>query len=245
MGVENKNFVLTLAPRKKKNMKGSKRYKETQKNIDRLKTYDLEEALEAVIKSATAKFDEGVEIHLALGIDPKKSDQLVRGTITFPYSVGKGKKIAVFAEGDKVKEAKDAGADIAGGQELIDQIKQKKVCDFEVAVAAPEMMKNLAPIAKILGPKGLMPSPKTETVTAEIAKTVKELKRGKLSFKNDDGGNLHQLAGKISLGKDKLKENLSAFLNKIQGMKPENSKGVFIKDIRICSTMGPGVKVKI
>ena len=225
-------------------MKRSKRYKETQKSVDRLKTYDLDEALEAVIKNATAKFDEGVEIHLALGIDPKQSDQLIRGTITFPHSVGKGKKIAVFAEGDKAKEAKEAGADLVGGQELIDQIKQKKVCDFEIAVAVPEMMKNLASVAKILGPKGLMPSPKTETVTVEIAKTVGELKKGKLSFKNDDGGNLHQLAGKISLGKDKLKENLSAFLNKIQGMKPENSKGIFIKDIRICSTMGPGVRVK-
>lgn len=226
-------------------MKRSKRYKETRKNIDRLKTYDLDEALEIVIKNATAKFDESVEIHLALGIDPKQSDQQIRGTITLPHSVGKSKKIVVFAEGDKAKEAEKAKADLVGGQELINEIKQNKICDFEVAVATPEMMKNLAPIAKILGPKGLMPSPKTETVTTEIAKTVEELKKGKLSFKNDDGGNLHQLAGKISLGEDKLKENLSVFLNRIKGMKPENSKGIFIKDARICSAMGPGIKVKV
>jgi len=225
-------------------MKRSKRYKKAQKNIDHLKTYNLDEALETVVKNATAKFDEGVEVHLALGINPRQSDQLVRGSIIFPHGIGKSKKVAVFAEGDKAKEAKEAGADLVGGQELIDKIKQKKVCDFEVAVATSEMMKNLAPIAKILGPKGLMPSPKTETVTTEIAKTVGELKKGKISFKNDDGGNLHQLIGKVSLGKDKLKENLSAFLNKVQGMKPENSKGVFIKNIVICSSMGPGIGVK-
>ena len=226
-------------------MRKSKRYQKAQKNIDRLKTYDFDEALEAVIKNATAKFDESVEIHLVLGINPKQSDQQIRGTITLPYGVGKSKKIAVFAEGDKAKEAKEARADLVGGQELIDQIKREKVCDFEVAVAAPEMMKNLAPIAKILGPKGLMPSPKTETVTAEIAKTVEELKKGKLSFKNDDTGNLHQLIGKVSLGKDKLKKNISVFLTKIQEMKPESSKGAFIKDAIICSSMGPGVRVKV
>ncbi len=225
-------------------MKKSKRYREAMKNVDRLKTYDLDEALELVIKNATAKFDESVEVHLVLGISPKQSDQLVRGTITLPYSVGKSKKIVVFAEGDKAKEAEKAGADLVGGQELIDEIKQKKVCDFEVAVATPEMMKNLAPIAKILGPKGLMPSPKTETVTTDVAKTVAELKKGKLSFKNDDTGNLHQLVGKVSLGKDKLKENLTVFMDKIRGMKPENSKGIFIKDAKICSAMGPGIRVK-
>ena len=225
-------------------MKKSKRYQEALKSVDRSKAYDLSEALEIVIKNATAKFDEGVEIHLVLGIDPKQSDQQIRGTIILPHSVGKSKKIVVFAEGDKAKEAKEAGADIVGGQELVDQIKQNKTCDFEVAVATPEMMKNLAPIAKILGPKGLMPSPKTETVTVEIAKIVGELKKGKASFKNDDTGNLHQLAGKVSLGKDKLEENLLAFLNKIREMKPENSKGVFIKDIKVCSSMGPGIRVR-
>ena len=225
-------------------MKKSKRYREAIKSVNRLKTYDLDEALELVIKNATAKFDESVEVHLVLGISPKQSDQLIRGTITLPYSVGKSKKIVVFAEGDKAKEAEKAGADLVGGQELIDEIKQKKVCDFEVAVATPEMMKNLAPIAKILGPKGLMPSPKTETVTTDVAKTVEELKKGKLSFKNDDTGNLHQLVGKVSLGKDKLKENLTVFMDKIRGMKPENSKGIFIKDAKICSAMGPGIRVK-
>ncbi len=214
------------------------------KSVDRLKTYDLDEALELVIENATAKFDESVEVHLVLGINPKQSDQLVRGTITLPYSVGKSKKIVVFAEGDKAKEAEKAGADLVGGQELINEIKQKKVCDFEVTVATPEMMKNLAPIAKILGPKGLMPSPKTETVTTDVAKTVEELKKGKLSFKNDDTGNLHQLVGKVSLGKDKLKENLTVFMDKIRGMKPENSKGIFIKDMKVCSAMGPGIRVK-
>ena len=199
--------------------------------------------MEFLIENAKEKFDEGVDVHLKTNIDPKQADQLIRGAVVLPYGIGKEKKIAVFVEGDKAAEAKEAGADLIGGEDLIEKIKQKKEIDFDVSVATPEMMRKLASIAKILGPKGLMPSPKTDTVTTDIKKTVEQLKKGKINFKNDDSGSVHQLVGKVSFGKDKLKENITTYVQAIKDAKPSGAKGEFIKNVVVTSTMGVGIKV--
>jgi len=226
-------------------MKRSKRYKDAKKKIDRVKVYKVSEAIKLLSENANAKFDESVEIHIKTNINPKQSDQQIRGSIVLPHGTGKEKKIAVFAEGDAVKEAKDAGADIIGGEELIAKIKQTKQADFDIAVATPDMMRKLAIIAKILGPKGIMPSPKTETVTTDIKKTVEQLKKGKLNFKNDDSGNIHQLIGKVSFGEEKLSENANAFIQTMKDVKPSGAKGDYIKNIVITSTMGVGIKINL
>lgn len=226
-------------------MKRSKRYKSIKSKVEKNKLYNIDEAVEILIKNAGAKFDESVEVHIKTGIDPKQSEQLIRGSIVLPYGTGKEKKIAVFAEGEKAQEAKEAGADIVGGEELISKIKQAKQAGFDVSVATPDMMKKLAPIAKILGPKGLMPSPKTDTVTMDIKKTVEQLKKGKINFKNDDTSNIHQMVGKISFGKDKLKENIAAFIQAIKESKPAKMKGDFINSVTITSTMGAGIRVGV
>lgn len=226
-------------------MKRSKRYKNIKSKVEKNKLYNIDEAVEMLIKNAGAKFDESVEVHIKTGIDPKQSEQLIRGSIVLPYGTGKEKKIAVFAEGEKAQEAKEAGADIVGGEELIGKIKQAKQASFDVSIAVPDMMKKLAPIAKILGPRGLMPSPKTDTVTMDIKKTVEQLKKGKINFKNDDTSNIHQMVGKVSFGKDKLKENITAFIRAIKESRPAKMKGDFIKSVTITSTMGTGIKVGI
>lgn len=226
-------------------MQRSKRYKGLREQVDSTKAYSIEEAVKMLVKNANSKFNESVEVHMRTSIDPKQADQQIRGTIVLPHGTGKEKRIAVFAEGEQLIEAETAGADIFGGQDLIDKIKQTKEVDFDVSVATPEMMRKMASIAKILGPKGLMPSPKTDTVTADIKGTVEQLKKGKLSFKNDAQGNLHQLVGKISFGEDKLKENIEAFVQNIRDNKPTGAKGEFIKNISITSTMGIGIKVNI
>lgn len=224
-------------------MKRSKRYKSIKSKIGEGKLYGIDEAVELLAENAKAKFDESVEIHIRTAIDIKQSDQLIRGTVVLPHGTGKEKKIAVFVEGEKAEEAKKAGADIVGGEELIGKIKQAKQADFDISVATPDMMKKLAPIAKILGPKGLMPSPKTDTVTMDIGKTVEQLKKGKLSFKNDATGNIHQMVGKVSFGEGKLKENIIAFVQAVKDSKPSGVKGDFIKSITITSTMGAGIRI--
>jgi len=226
-------------------MQRSKRYRALKEQTDKTKTYSVEEAVKLLIKNANSKFDESVELHLRTGIDPKQADQQIRGTIVLPHGTGKEKRIAVFAEGEQLIEAEAAGADVFGGQDLIDKIKQTKEVDFDVSVATPEMMRKMASIAKILGPKGLMPSPKTDTVTTDIKGTVEQLKRGKLSFKNDSTGNLHQLVGKVSFGEEKLKANIEAFVSNIRENKPTGAKGEFIKNVTIASTMGVGIKVNL
>ncbi|MCK4891300.1 MAG: 50S ribosomal protein L1 [Candidatus Pacebacteria bacterium] len=226
-------------------MKRSKRYKSVKENIDKSKIYKVVEAVKLLIENANAKFDESVEVHFRTNIDPKKADQLIRGAIVLPHGTGKDKKIAVFAEGEKAQEAKDAGADLIGGEDLVAKIKQTKEIDFDIAVATPDMMKKLAIIAKILGPKGLMPSPKTDTVTVDVKKTVEQLKKGRLNFKNDDSGNVHQLVGKVSFGNEKLKENIENFIKAVQEARPSGAKGEFIKSITVTSTMGAGIKVNI
>jgi len=234
-----------IKPRKEKTMKRSKRHSALKEQVDSTKVYSIEDAVKMLVGNANSKFNESVEVHMRTGIDPKQADQQIRGTIVLPHGTGKEKRIAVFAEGEKQEDARAAGADVVGGQELIDKIKQTKEVDFDVSVATPEMMKKMASIAKVLGPKGLMPSPKTDTVTVDIKETVEQLKKGKLSFKNDTTGNLHQLVGKISFGEEKLRENIQAFVQNIRDNKPTGAKGEFIKSVTVTSTMGVGIKVNL
>lgn len=223
----------------------SKRFDEISKLIDPNKVYALLDAIDLAKKTSTVKFDASLEVHMNLGIDSSKPDQVVRGTVVLPHGTGKTKKVAVFAEGDKAKEAKEAGADVVGGAELIKEIKESGKVSFDVAIATPDMMKDLAQVAKVLGPKGLMPSPKNETITTNVKKTVDELKKGKVPFKNDETSNIHQMVGKISWDANKLEENIKSFVEAVRKAKPAASKGTFIKGIVLCSSMGPAIKVSI
>ena len=225
--------------------KRSKRYQAESKLIDSNKVYELDEALSLVKQTSKTKFDGSLEVHVRLGIDPKKSDQFVRSAIILPHGTGKKLKIAVVADEAKQKEAKEAGAFLVGGKELIEEIKKTSRCDFDIMVATPDMMKELASVAKTLGPKGLMPSPKSGTVTIDIKKTVDELNKGKVEFKNDDSANIHQIVGKVSWDVAKLKENFETLLDAIKRVKPSGLKGTYIKSLTISGSMGPGVKVKI
>lgn len=223
-------------------MKHGKKYKAIAEKVEKNKLYSAEEAFGLVKEGKVAKFDESVEIHIRLALDTKKGDQQVRGAVVLPHGVGKTKRIAVITS-TKTKEAKEAGADIVGAEELIEKIKLGKLDGFDILVASPEMMPKLAPAAKILGPRGLMPSPKTETVTDKIKETVEMLKKGKISFKNDNAGVVHQVIGKLSFDAKKLEENYVSFLEAIQKAKPTGVKGKYILSISVCSTMGPGVKI--
>jgi len=223
----------------------SKRFEEAKKLVDNTKTYSVDEAVALVKKTATAKYDEAVELHARLGINPSKSDQQVRGTISLPHGVGKTKRVAAFVEPAKEAEAKEAGADIVGGEELIEKIAQKGAADFDVAVATPAMMPKIAKLAKLLGPRGLMPNPKTDTVGPNVTRMVSEQKAGKQSFKNDATGNIHQVFGRASFSEDQLKENFKALVEAIKRLKPPASKGIYLKSATISSTVGPGIKVEV
>jgi large subunit ribosomal protein L1 len=212
---------------------------------DKIKAYPVEEAIELVKKLSKVKFDASIEVHLRLGIDPRKGDQQIRTAVSLPHGTGKTIKVAAFVSPEKEKEVREAGADYVGSETLIAEIKKTEKTDFQVAVAEPAMMKNLAQIAKILGTRGLMPSPKNETVTTDPVKTVKELKKGKVSFKNDDTGNLHVAIGKISFSTENLIDNFKTLTTAVQKAKPASSKGVYMQNISICSSMGPGIKVII
>ncbi len=228
----------------KKSRQRSKRYQELRNKV-KGQRYSAEEAIVLVKEISNTKFDESIEVHVRLGIDISKSDQHVKGTIKFPNPTGKKIKIAAFVDEDNQKKCQEAGAEITGGEELIDKIKKTKKTDFDIAVAEPKMMPKLGQIAKILGPKGLMPTPKNQTVSPDPEKTIKELMSGKAAFKNDSNGIIHLMIGKSSLDEKKLTKNLTAFLEELKKLKPEKIKGNFIKNITVCSTMGPGVKVKI
>lgn len=211
-------------------------------------TYAIQEALAIVKEKPLAKFDETVEMHFHLGIDPKKTDQLVRGTLVFPNSLGKTRRIAVVTA-SKATEADEAGADIVGGEELITDIKEGKLVpgtDFDILLATPEIMPKLAQVAKILGPKGLMPNPKNETVTPKMKEAVLAIKKGsKASFKTDDSGNIHQSVGKLSMSSEQLVENIQALLDAVGRLKPEGIKGRFIVSATLSTTMGPGFRLVI
>lgn len=224
-------------------MARSKRFRKLETKVDKTKVYDIDDAFKTLKNLASAKFDESVEIHIKLGIDAKKPDQAIRGMVSLPRGTGKTKKVAVFAESAKAEEAKKAGADVIGGDDLIAKIKQSGKIDFDIAVATPDMMKKLAPIAKVLGPKGLMPSPKTETVTMDVGKVVGELKKGKTEFRSDDSGNVHISIGKISFDSVKLRENFTEFLTVVKNSRPVAVKGEFIKGVFVSTTMGPALKV--
>ncbi|HEX8974233.1 MAG TPA: 50S ribosomal protein L1 [Patescibacteria group bacterium] len=225
-------------------MKRGKKYRAVSEKIESNKLYSAEEAMQLVRESKIAKFDESVEVHVKLAIDPKQGDQQVRGSVVLPHGVGKAVKIAVVTS-SKTKDAQDAGADIVGGEELIEKIKNGKAEAFDVLVASPEMMPKLAQVAKILGPRGLMPSPKTDTVTDKIKEAVEMLKKGKMSFKNDNTANVHQVIGKVSFDAAKLKENYEAFMDALQKAKPAGAKGKYVTMIAVCSTMGPSIKVQL
>ncbi|MFH0923936.1 MAG: 50S ribosomal protein L1 [Candidatus Falkowbacteria bacterium] len=217
--------------------------KQVQIDFDKTKTYEIQKAIELTKQLSKTKFDASVEVHFRLGIDPKKGDQQIRSTVSLPHGTGKTIKVAAFVSAENEKPAKEAGADYVGGEELIAKIKKTEKTDFQVAVAEPAMMKNLSQIAKILGTRGLMPSPKNDTVTQDPAKTIAELKKGKVSFKNDDTGNIHVAIGKISFDDKQLLENYETLLEAIKKSKPSSSKGVYMKNVSISSSMGPGIRI--
>ncbi len=221
----------------------SKNYRKAQEVFQKGEEYNLEEALELLEKFPKAKFDESVEVHLHLNIDPSKSDQQVRAAVSLPHGTGKTKKIGAFTETQQ-EEAKKAGADVVGDEKLVEKIIKDKKIDFDVAVATPEMMPKLSKAARILGPRGLMPNPKTGTVGPKIAEMIEELKKGKADFKSDKGGNIHQIVGKRSFNKEQLKENIEELLNAVNQNKPAKVKGKLIKTITVTATMTPGIRVK-
>ena len=219
-----------------------KKYCQAIEKVDRSKLYELEEGLNLVIGNAFAKFNETIEVATRLGVDPRKADQMVRGTVQLPHGTGKEVRVLVFAKGEKEKEAKEAGAEYVGGEELLEKIKGGWF-EFDRAVATPDMMGAVGKIGKLLGPRGLMPNPKSGTVTFNIKETVQELKAGKIEFKVDKAGIVHAPVGKVSFGLEKLKDNIIAMVETIFKLKPPTSKGVYVKNISLSSTQGPGVKI--
>ncbi len=219
-----------------------KRFNNTVKDVDTEKIYSLADASELVKKTATAKFDESIELHLRLGIDSRQSDQQIRGTVALPHGTGKNRRVAVIAKGEKAKDAEQAGADLVGHADLVETIQKGKF-DFDVLVATPDVMKDIAKLGRVLGPRGLMPNPKSGTVTFDVKKAVNELKAGRVEFKNDDYGILHVGIGKKSFEPSKIAENAKALLSTVVKMKPSSSKGVYVRSVVLSATMGPGIKV--
>lgn len=229
-------------PREVNNMRRGKNYKEKIAKFDRNQLYDPSEALDLVKEMATAKFDETIEVHIKLGVDPRHADQQVRGTVSLPHGTGKTRRVLVFAKGDKAKEAEKAGADYVGAEELAEKI-QGGWFDFEVAVATPDMMGVVGKLGKILGPRGLMPNPKSGTVTFDIERTVNELKAGRIEYRVDKTAIVHAPIGRASFDKEKLLENLFTFTEALIKAKPAAAKGQYIRSVTVCSTMSPGVKI--
>lgn len=220
-----------------------KKYEEAAKNIERQKRYGLEEALKLVVANKVAKFDETVEMAVRLGVDPRQADQNVRGTVVLPNGTGKVPRVLVLAKGEKEREARDAGADFVGGEDLIKKIQEENWLDFDRVIATPDIMGAVGRIGKILGPRGLMPNPRVGTVTFEVAKAVQEVKAGKVDYRVDKAGVVHARIGKVSFGEAKLAENAHTLLAAIVRSKPSTAKGNYVKSVAVSSTMGPGVKV--
>lgn len=223
-------------------MREAKKYLEAKNKVDRNKRYELEEGVKLLLETAHAKFDESVDLAIRLGVDPKKPDQMVRGTVVLPHGTGKKVRVLVFAKGQKEKEALDAGADIVGGEDLIEKIS-KGWLEFDKAIATPDMMGLVSKLGKILGPRGLMPNPKVGTVTFDLERAIKEIKAGKVEFRVEKAGVVHVPVGKVSFGFDRLLENIKALLEVILRAKPPTSKGIYLRSIAVSATMGPGIKI--
>src|SRR5690625_1075081 len=225
-------------------MAKGKKYQEAVQKVDREKEYTVQEALELVKETAPARFDETVELAVRLGVDPKKADQQIRGAIVLPHGTGKSQRVLVFAKGDKAKEAEAAGADYVGEKEYIDKINGGWF-DFDVIVATPDMMGEVGKLGRVLGPKGLMPNPKTGTVTMDVTKAVEEIKAGKVEYRAEKSGIVHAAIGKVSFEGEKLQDNFQAIYDALQKAKPASSKGTYFKSVAVSSTMGPGIKVDL
>lgn len=223
--------------------KKGKKYVEALKRVDREKAYSPDEAVSLVKSLAFASFDETIEVVFKLGIDPRKADQLVRGTVSLPAGTGKTVRVAVFAQADKAKEAEEAGADLVGGDELVEQIQAGGSLDFDLAIATPDMMAKVGTLGRVLGPRGLMPNPKAGTVTADVGKAVTEFKGGRIEYRNDRYGNVHAPIGKASFDESQIQENLRAIADEINRARPASSKGTYVRNVSISSSMGPGIRV--
>ena len=226
-------------------MKRSKRYVSNLEKLDKNKAYSAIEAVKLVKETSNAKFDSTIEVAMNLNLDTKKNDQQLRGAVVLPNGTGKTKRILVLAKGDQAKDAKEAGADFVGDLDMIQKIEKESWFDYDVIIATPEMMPMLGKIGKLLGPKGLMPNPKTGTVTMDTAKAIEETKKGKVNYRTDSFGNVHGIVGKASFDDAKLVENLKAFVEAIMKVKPSTVKGAYVKNVSISSTMGPGVKIDL
>lgn len=226
-------------------MKKGKRYLEATKLIEKNKAYEVEEAMDLVVKTGTAKFDESVELHMRLGVDPRHADQQVRGVVVLPNGTGKTVRVLVIAKGAKADEAVAAGADYVGAEDMIAKIQKENWFDFDVCVTTPDMMGLVGRIGKVLGPKGLMPNPKSGTVTMDVKKAINEIKSGKVEYRLDKNAIIHVAIGKKSFGAEKLAENMNVVVEAVQKSKPAAAKGTYIKSVSVSSTMGPGIKVNV
>ena len=226
-------------------MKKGKKYLEALNKVDKSKLYTLDEAVKLVKETSVSKFDSSVEIAVRLNLDTRKSDQQLRGAIVLPSGTGKEKKVLVIAKGDNAKLAREAGADFVGDTDMLEKIEKENWLDFDVMIATPDMMPLLGKLGKVLGPKGLMPNPKTGTVTTDVKKAVNDVKKGRVEYKTDSYGNVHALVGKVSFTEDQIKENIKAFMNIIIKSKPSVVKGVYVKNISLSTTMGPGIKLDV
>ena len=224
-------------------MKRGKRYQDSEKLIENAKLYEPAEALEIIEKTANAKFDETIELSVRLGVDPRHADQQVRGTVVLPNGTGKNVRVLVFADGDAAKEAQEAGADHVGAEELVDKIQKENWFEFDVVVAAPNMMRHVGKLGRVLGPKGLMPNPKSGTVTPNVGSAVNDIKSGKVEYRVDKSSIAHVVIGKASFGAKKLGENLDTLMDAIVRAKPASAKGTYMRSVVVSSTMGPGVKL--
>jgi len=222
--------------------KQGKQYQSAAKKVE-ARDYLLEEAITLIQKIKFAKFDETVEVHMRLGVDPKHADQMVRGTVVMPNGLGKSKKVLVIASGDKQREATEAGADFVGGEDMVNKIQSENWTDYDAVIATPDMMRSVGKLGKVLGPRGLMPNPKTGTVTTDVAKAIQEIKAGKVEFRVDKTGIIHAPIGKISFAAEKLIENASTLISAVIKAKPTVAKGKYVKSTTLCSTMSPGVSV--
>jgi len=224
--------------------KPGKQYASARKQVE-AKEYQLEDAIPLIKKIKFAKFDETVEVHMRLGVDPKHADQMVRGTVVLPNGLGKSKTVLVIASGDKQREASEAGADFVGGEDMVNKIQSESWTAFDAVIATPDMMRSVGKLGKILGPRGLMPNPKTGTVTVEVAKAVKEVKAGKVEFRVDKTGIIHAPVGKVSFAADKLVENAASLITAVIKAKPAVAKGKYVRSATLCSTMSPGISIDV